>query len=49
MKKERLLLLAMAFSSAFSGDFSAIEEVLETPDGKEDSDKPLKDFGLKEK
>jgi len=48
VRKERLMLLALAFSSAFSGDFTAIEEILgEDTRQIEDSDGSLEDFSIK--
>ena len=50
VRKERLMLLALAFSSAFSGDFTAIEEILgEDTRQIEDSGEKLEDFGIKKK
>ena len=44
------MLLALAFSSAFSGDFTAIEEILgEDTRQIEDSGEKLEDFGIKKK
>jgi len=50
MAKERLMTMVLAFSSGFSGDFSAIEDILaDDTEQIEDSGGSLKDFGVKRK
>ena len=47
MAKEQLMTMVLAFSSGFSGDFSAIESLMD--EQIEDSGGSLKDFGVKRK
>ena len=47
MAKEQLMTMVLAFSSGFSGDFSAIESLMD--EQIEDSGGSLKDFGIKKK
>ena len=50
MAKEQLMTMVLAFSSGFSGDFSAIEDILaDDTEQIEESDGSLKDFGIKKK
>jgi len=50
MAKEQLMTMVLAFSSGFSGDFSAIEDILaDDTEQIEDSGGSLKDFGIKKK
>ena len=50
MAKEQLMTMVLAFSSGFSGDFSAIEEIIgDDTEQIEESGGSLKDFGIKKK